>query len=141
MIRAKITKNNGEWVYILTENSDSLVVKRPEIDFGILVGDSIFVNSQSGVLTFSRFEKGDVLSGDTPYFFDEKWGEREAEYKANVTGYYDSLSERLQKETAKLDKKTDEIIDSAIKETKGSLAVVVWIILLTVLLILFLLSL
>lgn len=68
MLKGRITKNDGGWVYILTENQEPVIAKRTDIDFGVLVGDCVFIDSQSGRLIFHRIEEDDVLDDNSPHF-------------------------------------------------------------------------
>lgn len=113
MLKGRITKNDGEWVYILTENQEPVIAKRVDIDFGVLVGDSVFIDSQSGRLIFHRIEEDDALDDNSPHFFDERWQEREVEYKESVTDHYDTVTKMYEEKTQAawegLDKHNEEI--------------------------------
>lgn len=81
MIKAKITKIDGNTVDLLTEHGDDLQVNRSDIDFGILEGDSLFLRTESGEYKFRRLEKDEALEGEAHYY-DTDWKKREDEYKA-----------------------------------------------------------
>lgn len=81
MIKAKITKIDGDVVHLLTEHNDEMFTARYTIDFGILEGDSIFLKTESGEYKFRRLEKDEVQNGES-YYYDSNWKKREDEYQA-----------------------------------------------------------
>lgn len=83
MIKAKITKIDGNTVSLLSEHGDDLKVDRSDIDFGVLEGDSLFLRTESGKYQFRRLENQEALDGD-PHYYDANWKKREDEYKSSL---------------------------------------------------------
>lgn len=80
MLKGRVLKNDGVFVYILAEDGACLVANRDDIHFGILVDDYIFVGYKSGEYTYKRVEQRDVDDKGHPYYFDSRWRERDVEY-------------------------------------------------------------
>lgn len=100
MIKAKITKIDGDIVSLRTEYEDDLKVDRSDIDFGILEGDGLFLKTESGKYQFRRLEKQDALEGDSHYY-DSNWKKREDEYQSSLGENGDKSNYKREQEKEK----------------------------------------
>lgn len=79
MIKAKVTKIDGDVIHLRTEHNDEVFAARYTIDFGVLEGDSIFLKTESGEYKFRRLEKDEAQDGE-PHYYDADWKKREDEH-------------------------------------------------------------
>lgn len=120
MIKAKITKIDGDTVYLLSEHGDDLEVGRLDIDFGILEGDSLFLRTESGDFKFRRLEKDEAQEGE-PHYYDADWKKREEEYDLVML----KQAEIINKRTEEILKEAERLEVETLENEKNNLMVIV----------------
>lgn len=128
MIKAKITKIDGDVVYLLSEHGDDLEANRLDIDFGILEGDSLFLRTESGDFKFRRLEKEEAQEGE-PHYYDANWKKREDEHSLVIAEDTLKIAER----TVELLEKADRLETEATENIQSRIIWCVCIVLVAVL--------